>query len=207
MIYLTNKLEFPDYAFAQDGILAVGGDLSRERLKLAYQKGIFPWYSEGQPILWWFPDPRFVLFPKELHVSHSMKKVLKDKIFTFTENRAFKEVITQCQQIDRKGQNGTWITEEVKRAYLDLHEIGWAKSIEVWRKGELVGGLYGIQRANIFFGESMFSKVSNASKAGFIQFVLKNQDTWKLIDCQVYTAHLAGLGARMIPAKTFLTYL
>lgn len=205
---LDNELSFPPVETSQpDGLLAIGGDLSVERLLLAYKKGIFPWY-EGEYILWWCPDPRFVLFPDELNVSRSMKKLMKKEKFDFTINTAFEKVIGNCKTINRKGQEGTWITDEVKKAYTSLHYNGHAHSAEVWKDGELVGGLYGIRMGNIFFGESMFSKVSNASKFGFIKYVeyLKSEGV-KLIDCQVYTEHLESLGAKMIPRKDFLKLL
>lgn len=205
---LTDELIFPDYSEANpDGILAYGGDLSVERLKLAYRKGIFPWYNPGEPILWWFPDPRFVLYPEELKVSKSMTKILRENIFEITENHAFEEVISNCQKIFRPGQCGTWITNEMKAAYLELHRIGIAKSVEVWQNDELVGGFYGIEQKRVFCGESMFAKVSNASKAGFICFVRKYQKRYELIDCQVYTPHLESLGAGEITAEEFLRYL
>lgn len=205
---LTDEIVFPDYSETNpDGIIAYGGDLSTERLKLAYRKGIFPWYNFGEPILWWFPDPRFVLFPDELRVSKSMKKILKDNVFKITENQAFEEVISNCQKIFRPGQLGTWITGEMKEAYTELHRLGIAKSVEVWQNDELVGGFYGIEQKRIFCGESMFAKVSNASKAGFIWFVQKYQKRYELIDCQVYTPHLESLGAKEISAEEFLKYL
>lgn len=208
MNLLTDKLEFPDYSLADShGLLAIGGDLSTERLKLAYKKGIFPWYNESEPVLWWFPDPRFVLFPEELKVSKSMKKIFRDKVFTITENRAFNQVITNCRHIYRPGQNGTWITDDIMAAYTELHKEGWAKSIEVWQDGELVGGLYGIDLGDVFCGESMFARVSNASKAGFIWFAQKYADKYKLIDCQIYTPHLESLGAKSISAQEFLEFL
>ena len=208
MYWLGQDLVFPDHSEVNDeGIIAIGGDLSVERLKLAYQKGIFPWFNEDEPIIWWFPHDRFVLFPEDLHVSKSMKKVFKDKNFTFTENKAFREVIINCSQANRKGQDGTWITNDMIEAYCKLNELGVAKSIEVWQNNELVGGFYGIEMGNIFCGESMFAKASNASKAGFIQFVAKYHKKYELIDCQVYTEHLASLGAVEIPSDVFLDYL
>lgn len=205
---LTDEIIFPDYSEAnRDGILAYGGDLKPERLKLAYRKGIFPWYSPGEPILWWFPNPRFVLFPAELRISKSMKKILDDQTFRITENQAFEQVISNCQKIYRPGQQGTWITNEMKEAYTALHKMGIARSVEAWQNDELVGGFYGIEQERIFCGESMFAKVSNASKAAFIHFVQKYQNRYELIDCQVYTPHLASLGAREIPANDFLKFL
>ncbi|MGV0936132.1 leucyl/phenylalanyl-tRNA--protein transferase [Empedobacter falsenii] len=208
MYWLSSDLIFPDYdEVNSEGIIAVGGNLSPERLILAYQKGIFPWFNEEDPIIWWFPQDRFVLFPENLHVSKSMKKVFRDQTFTYSENKAFREVITNCSQAYRKDQDGTWITNDMIEAYCTLHEMGIAKSIEVWQNDELVGGFYGIDMGDIFCGESMFAKVSNASKAGFIQFVAKYHKKYKLIDCQVYTEHLASLGAMEIPSDIFLEYL
>ncbi|MFV0231042.1 leucyl/phenylalanyl-tRNA--protein transferase [Empedobacter falsenii] len=208
MYWLSTDLIFPDYDEVNaEGIITIGGDLSPERLILAYQKGIFPWFNEDDPIIWWFPHDRFVLFPENLHVSKSMKKVFRDQTFTYTENKAFREVITNCSEAYRKGQDGTWITTEMIEAYCKLHEMGIAKSIEVWQNDELVGGFYGIEMGNVFCGESMFAKVSNASKAGFIQFVAKYHKKYELIDCQVYTQHLASLGAMEIPSDVFLEYL
>ncbi len=205
---LTDELIFPDYSETDEfGIIAYGGDLSVERLQLAYRKGIFPWFNEDEPILWWFPDPRFVLFPNELNISKSMKKIIRDEVFSITENQVFEEVIKNCSNIKRPGQKGTWITDEMRTAYIQLHKLGIAKSVEVWQNGELVGGFYGIKGKRIFCGESMFAKVSNASKAGFIYFVQKYQKKYELIDCQVYTEHLESLGAREIPAEEFLMYL
>jgi len=181
--------------------------LNPERLKLAYEKGIFPWYNENEPIIWWFPNPRFVLFPEELKRSKSMKKILNSNQFHFTENQNFREVIRNCSSIKRKGQTGTWIHEEMVEAYTELHHQGLAKSVEVWKNDELVGGFYGIEGKRIFCGESMFSKAPNASKAGFINFVQNNKNKYELIDCQVYTSHLESLGAREISSDEFLMYL
>jgi len=181
--------------------------LNPERLKLAYEKGIFPWYNENEPIIWWFPNPRFVLFPEELKSSKSMKKILNSNQFHFTENQNFREVIRNCSSIKRKGQTGTWIHEEMVEAYTELHRQGLAKSVEVWKNDDLVGGFYGIEGKRIFCGESMFSKVPNASKAGFINFVQNNKNKYELIDCQVYTSHLESLGAREISSEEFLMYL
>ncbi len=202
---LDENLFFPDPVHAEkDGLLAVGGDLSTERLLLAYRSGIFPWFDGDLP-LWWSPDPRFVLFPAELKVSTSMKTLLKRKAFDFTINQAFEEVIANCKTVRRDGQAGTWITEEMQDAYIELHRKGFAVSAEAWKNGELVGGLYGIRMGKFFFGESMFSHESNASKYAFISLVeqLKSEGI-EMIDCQVYTAHLESLGARMIPRKEFL---
>jgi leucyl/phenylalanyl-tRNA--protein transferase len=202
---LNQELNFPPPDLAEpDGLLAIGGDLSIQRLLLAYRNGIFPWY-EGENILWWSPDPRFVLFPEELKISHSMKQILRKETFRFTMNKAFREVILQCKMIARRGQESTWITEEVRNAYIRLHELGFAYSAEAWHGDQLAGGLYGIRLGNVFFGESMFSRLDNASKFAFIHVVRFLQDKGlKLIDCQVYTAHLESLGARMISRKQFL---
>lgn len=208
MYWLSHDLIFPAHEeVTDDGIIAIGGDLSPERLLLAYKKGIFPWFNEDDPILWWFPLERFVLFPEKLNVSKSMKKVFRDEEFTYSENKAFREVITNCSAAYRKGQDGTWITNDMIEAYCQLHELGHAKSIEVWKDGELVGGFYGVESGNIFCGESMFAKVSNASKAGFIQFVAKYHKKYTLIDCQVHSEHLASLGAEEIDSALFLDYL
>lgn len=204
-----NEISFPDPELyhGHDGIIAFGGDLSIERIWFAYQLGIFPWYNPDEEILWWCPDPRFVLFPEELKISKSMRKILDRHVFTFTENQNFREVIKSCQEISRKGQSGTWLSDELMESFIQLHEYGLAKSIEVWQDGELVGGFYGLQIGNVFCGESMFAKVSNASKAGFIHFVESNKNNLELIDCQSHTDHLESLGARMIPKKEFLKIL
>jgi leucyl/phenylalanyl-tRNA---protein transferase len=208
LIALDQELRFPPVEMADDdGLLAVGGDLSRERLLHAYRNGIFPWY-ENKYILWWCPDPRFVLFPSELKISSSMKQLLKKQQFEFSINGDFNAVISQCKAISRRGQDGTWITEEMRNAYNDLHFAGYAHSAEVRLNGELVGGLYGIRLGKIFYGESMFSRYNNASKYAFIMYVeqLKKEGV-ELIDCQVYTSHLETLGARMIPRKQFLNLI
>lgn len=190
-----------------DGLLAIGGDLSIPRLLSAYRHGILPWFDGDIP-LWWCPDPRFVLFPEELVVSKSMKVLLKKRAFIFTINHAFEEVIEACKIKERKDQDGTWITNEMQSAYVELHKQGYAHSAEVWQNGQLAGGLYGVRLGNIFYGESMFSHISNASKYAFIEYVelLKEQNV-KLIDCQVYTEHLESLGSRMIARKEFLEIL
>ena len=201
---LDKEITFPPPHLAEpDGLLAMGGDLSPERLLLAYRQGIFPWY-EGDYILWWFPDPRFVLFPEELKISKSVKPLLNRNEFEFTINQAFSQVIHCCQQIDRAGQDGTWITTEVEKAYTKMHQLGYAHSAEVWKNGELVGGLYGIRLGNVFFGESMFSKVSNASRYAFTRYVQQLRlEGVQLIDCQVYTQYLESMGAKMIEGKDF----
>ena len=207
MHFLNQKIEFPDVNEASaEGLLAVGGDLSTERLLHAYAHGIFPWYDSDDPILWWSPDPRFVLYPEDLKVSKSMKQVLRKKQFKVTYNKAFAEVINNCAQAKREGQEGTWITEDMIDAFIKLHELGYAKSIEVWENMQLVGGLYGIDlNNNVFCGESMFAKVSNASKVEFIALVQSNE--YQLIDCQLHTKHLESLGAKHISRTEFLKYL
>ena len=205
----SEEIAFPDPALYdfEGGLLAMGGDLSPERIWFASQNGIFPWFNPEDDILWWCPDPRFVLFPEDLKISKSMKKILREGKFTFTENKCFEEVMKNCQAAERKGQEGTWITDEMIKAYSTLHRFGKSKSIEVWGNDELVGGLYGVDLGHIFCGESMFAKVSNASKAGFIYFVEKYKNQHELIDCQVYTEHLASLGAKEIPKREFLKIL
>ncbi|MEE9348512.1 MAG: leucyl/phenylalanyl-tRNA--protein transferase [Flavobacteriaceae bacterium] len=209
-MYLLNKeLIFPDVNKAnEDGILAIGGDLSSNRLILAYKSGIFPWFNEGEPIIWYAPKYRMVLFPNKIHISKSMRKVLRDKTFTITYNQDFKAVINQCKNSFRKGQDGTWITDEMEASYIKLHEQGIAKSIEVWQDKKLVGGLYGLDFKTIFCGESMFSLVSNASKVAFIYLAKKlEKENYKVIDCQVYNDHLDSLGAMEIPREEFMKYL
>ena len=209
MFLLSNELYFPPVTEAdEEGILAIGGDLSTQRLLLAYRKGIFPWYSDDEPIIWWCPNPRFVLFPDEIKISKSMRAVLKKQTYSFTINNCFNNVIKNCKTINREGQSGTWISEEVIDAYTNLHNLGYALSAETWKNNKLVGGLYGVKMGNIFFGESMFSLSPNASKFAFIQLVqhLKNEGV-KLIDCQVYTNHLESLGAKMIDRNDFMRLL
>ncbi len=216
MYLLGSKLAFPDVNNANpDGIIAVGGDLSTERLLLAYKSGIFPWYNEGEPIVWYSPNPRMVLFPNQLKVSKSMRQILNKELFKVTYNQAFEKVIENCKSINREAQGeiGTWITDEMKTAYIKLHKLGIAKSVEVWQpigsdqddKYKLVGGLYGLEINTIFCGESMFSKVSNASKVAFISLVKNHHYT--LIDCQVYNPHLASLGAEEISREEFMKIL
>src|SRR5450432_678327 len=208
LIALNETLQFPPAEMAdEDGLLAIGGDLSRERLLHAYRNGIFPWY-ENKYILWWCPDQRFVLFPPELKISKSMKQLIKKDAFSFTINKAFAEVIGNCKTSPRKEQLGTWITEDVKTAYIKLHQLGYAHSAEAWLNGELVGGCYGIRMDKVFFGESMFSKVANASKYAFINYVeFLQKEKIELIDCQVYTPHLESLGATMIEREKFINLL
>lgn len=207
MHFLSQKIEFPDVSKAtSDGLLAVGGDLSPERILHAYQNGIFPWFDNSEPILWWSPDPRFVLFPKDLRVSKSMAQLLRKNSFKITENLAFSDVIKHCADTKRYGQKGTWITEDMIDAYIKLHELGYAKSIEAWKNDTLVGGLYGITIKNkVFCGESMFSHVSNASKVAFISLV--QNSNFELIDCQLHTKHLESLGAKYITRAEFLKFL
>ncbi|TSJ43850.1 leucyl/phenylalanyl-tRNA--protein transferase [Mucilaginibacter corticis] len=203
---LNERLLFPDPELAEpDGLLAVGGDLSTERLVLAYQSGIFPWYSDDTPILWYSPHERFVLFPAELNVSSSMRRVLNSGRFKITYDECFAEVIQACSAADRPGQDGTWITEDMINAYIKLHEQGHAHSVEVWQDGDLVGGMYGVAVGDVFCGESMFSKVSNASKTALISFIKTGK--YKLLDCQVHTDHMESMGARMISRKEYMAML
>ncbi|OBX21272.1 leucyl/phenylalanyl-tRNA--protein transferase [Gelidibacter algens] len=208
MILLSDKLEFPKVTQASpEGLLAVGGDLSVERLILAYKTGIFPWFNDDdEVILWWSPDPRFVVFPDRLKVSKSMRQLLRNTDFTVTVNKDFETVIAECAKAKRSGQAGTWITEHMIEAYTKLHQLGYAKSVEVWQDDKLVGGLYGVDLGNgVFCGESMFAKVSNASKVAFVTFIQNTK--YNLIDCQVYTNHLESLGAEEIERALFLKYL
>ena len=210
----THQTIFPDVELSldePDGLLAIGGDLSIQRLTSAYQKGIFPWYSEGQPILWWSPDPRMVLKPDEIKVSRSLAKTIRRKKFKVTLDQNFKDVISNCSKPRlEKGteQSETWILDEMIEAYVNLHEAGYAHSIECWQDNKLVGGLYGVAIGNVFFGESMFSRVSDASKIAFV-FLSRQLERWgfQLIDCQVYTSHLESLGAYMISRKKFISLL
>ncbi len=203
---LDKRLLFPEPVLAEpDGLLAIGGDLSTNRLLLAYQNAIFPWYSEGEPILWYSPHERFVLYPDELKISKSMRQVLRSGIFRVTYNQCFDRVITACSAIYREGQGGTWITPAMKRAYNRLHTKGHAHSIEVWQQDNLVGGLYGVKVGKVFCGESMFSLVSNASKTALIH--LSENGGYKLIDCQVHTAHLESMGARLISREEYMDVL
>jgi leucyl/phenylalanyl-tRNA--protein transferase len=203
---LDERLLFPDPALAEDdGLLAIGGDLSTERLLLAYQNGIFPWYSDDEPILWFSPHERFVLYPEELKISKSMQRVLNSGMFTVTVNQCFEKVIAACSKIERPGQDGTWITADMQAAYISLNKKGHAHSVEVWQEGKLAGGLYGVQVGNVFCGESMFSLVSNASKTALIH--LCKSGLYNLIDCQVHTDHLASMGARMISRGAYLLAL
>ncbi|RUM49956.1 MAG: leucyl/phenylalanyl-tRNA--protein transferase [Hydrogenothermus sp.] len=209
MILLNEEIWFPDpYSAPKDFPLAIGGDLSPERLIFAYSIGIFPWYSEGEPILWWSLDPRMVLFPNELKISRSLKKVLRNKSFEIKFNTNFEEVIKNCATVKRKGQDGTWITNEMIDAYITLHKLGYAHSVETYLNGKLVGGLYGVAIGGAFFGESMFHKVSDASKVAFVHLVWHLQKKgFDIIDCQQSTPHMAKFGAREIPRSKFLDIL
>jgi len=209
MIFLSDNIWFPPVSSASsDGMIAIGGDLSVERLLLAYRSGIFPWYNQGEPIIWYSPNPRMVLFPEKLRVSKSIRQLINKNKFKVTFNTCFNEVIAQCKTINRKDGHGTWITDEMQSAYNNLHNLGYVKSVEVWLDNELVGGLYGMDLGTVFCGESMFSRISNASKIAFIYLVEKlKKENYKLIDCQMYTKHLASLGAEEIPRIEFLKYL
>ncbi|WP_396633115.1 leucyl/phenylalanyl-tRNA--protein transferase [Maribacter sp. R86514] len=209
MYFLTDELIFPPVDSANiEGLLAVGGDLSPERLLLAYQSGIFPWFDNDSIILWWSPDPRMILYPNQIKISKSMRKVIRNEQFRLTKNTCFKEVLEYCSSVPREGQDGTWITDDMKNAYIALHEKGIAKSYEVWEDDSLVGGLYGVDLGDVFCGESMFSLTSNASKFAFIKLAeeLKAKD-YKVIDCQLHTDHLESMGAQEIPRKEFMKFL
>lgn len=209
MYYLSEALYFPAVDTAStEGIVAFGGDLSTERLLLAYRSGIFPWYADDEPILWWSPDPRMVLFPNEFVASKSMQNIINRNQFKVTFNQSFAEVIANCQKIKRDGQSGTWITDDMIAAYVRLHEHGFAKSVEVWHNEELVGGLYGIDLGHVFCGESMFSTVSNASKVAFISLVDQMKAAnYQLLDCQIYNEHLESLGCVEIDRASFINIL
>lgn len=209
MYQLSSEHIFPSALTANsDGVVAIGGDLDPKRILKAYKQGIFPWFENDDYLVWWSPDPRMVLFPKKLKISKSTKKILKDDYFKVTFNQSFDEVVDCCAKVKRFGQNGTWITEGLKKAYNLLHKEGHAFSVEVWKDFELVGGLYGIDLGDIFCGESMFSKENNASKIGFIHLIKElSKNGYKLIDCQVPSAHLKSLGAEEISRVQFLNYL
>lgn len=206
---LSETLTFPPPHFARkDGLLAIGGDLSRERLLLAYRNGIFPWYSPGEPILWWSPDPRLVLYPEEIHISRSLRKTLKKKQFQITTDKVFAEVIRACAESRLDNDQQTWIVPEMIRAYCRLHQSGYAHSVEVWDKDELVGGLYGLALGRAFSGESMFTYVKDASKTAFVYLAAFVKALgFHMIDCQVRTNHLIRFGAKEIPRKAFLKHL
>ena len=207
---MSEHLIFPHPELANsDGILCVGGDLTMERLLLAYRFGIFPWYSEESPILWWSPNPRMVLFPSKIKVPKSMNSYFNQNKFEISYDKAFQKVIENCRYAKREGQDGgTWITDEMEKAYINLYEEGYAHSVEVWKSGTLVGGLYGLALGKVFYGESMFTNVSNASKFGFISMVRELEKAeFALIDCQQETKHLKSLGAETIPRSTFIQLL
>ncbi|MFD2908924.1 leucyl/phenylalanyl-tRNA--protein transferase [Flavobacterium ardleyense] len=209
MYYLSKELYFPAVETSSpEGIVAVGGDLSPERLLLAYNSGIFPWFEDDEPILWWSPPERMVLFFEDLKISKSMRNLILKQKYKVTFNTAFREVVLNCKKIARNDQAGTWITDNMVEAYCKLHELGTAKSVEVWENDELVGGLYGIDLGHIFCGESMFSKVSNASKIAFIALAKQLEfANYKLLDCQVYNPHLESLGCVEIEREDFLEIL
>lgn len=208
---IDGDCDFPPLSEAlvePNGLIAIGGDLSPARLLNAYQHGIFPWFSEGEPILWWSPNPRMVLLPEALKISNSLKKTIKKQIFTVKLNTNFKAVMTACSQTSREGQAGTWITDAMIEAYCELHKVGYAMSAEAWQNGVLVGGCYGVKIGRMFYGESMFHHVTDASKVAFVYLVeyLKNAGVG-MIDCQMKTAHLASFGAKEIPRDEFMTTL
>lgn len=204
-----SRFTFPDVEEATpEGIVAVGGNLSPGMLISAYCQGIFPWFSQGEPLLWWSPDPRCVLFPGEIHVSSSMERVLKKKEFGFSIDGFFPDIVGSCKTAFRPGQDGTWITKDMVDAYVALHRLGYAHSVEVWKGEDLVGGLYGVSLGSCFFGESMFSKVTNASKAALIVLAKTLAAlNFQVIDCQIYTPHLASMGAGNLPRKAFISLL
>ncbi len=206
---LSDTIEFPPpHLASEEGLLAVGGDLTQKRLLLAYRMGIFPWFSNNEPILWWSPDPRLVLYPHEIKTSKTLKKIIKKEVFKVTMDLAFNEVINQCAQVRLKKNQGTWIIEDMIEAYCQLHESGFAHSVEVWRQGELVGGLYGVSLGKCFFGESMFTRISNASNIALVKLVEYLKElSFNMLDCQVPTEHLTRFGARQIPRIRFLNQL
>lgn len=203
---LSDEFIFPHPSLAdEDGLLAVGGDLSEDRLLLAYEHGIFPWYSEGEPILWYSPHQRFVLYPSQVKISHSMRQLMRSAKYEIRFNTAFEEVIRACSEVKRKGQQGTWITDDMINAYIALHQKGIAQSVEVWYNEALVGGLYGVVVGKVFCGESMFSTLSNASKLALI--ALCQTSLFSLIDCQLHTAHLESMGAVYISREAFMQFI
>jgi leucyl/phenylalanyl-tRNA--protein transferase len=206
---LSEDLVFPSPHLAtKEGLLAVGGDLTPSRLLLAYSTGIFPWYSEGEPILWWSPDPRLVLYPDELKVSKSLTKTIKKEKFRVTIDDAFEQVIKECARVRLENMEGTWIVDDMVRAYCQLHESGFAHSVEAWEGDRLAGGLYGVSLGKSFFGESMFTRISNASKVAFVALVKSLQhQNFAMIDCQITTGHLTRFGAREIPREHYLDEL
>lgn len=206
---LSDKIAFPPPEYAEEGgLIAVGGDLTEDRLLLAYSVGIFPWYSEGLPILWWSPDPRLILIPEELRISRSLSQTIKKGIYEITMDRAFDEVIKGCARIHSRRDKGTWITDEMIRAYVKLHDSGFAHSVESWYRGELAGGLYGVAMGGAFFGESMFAKRSDASKVAFVKLVRQLVGwNFKMIDCQITSGHLLSFGAKEVPRTEFINML
>jgi leucyl/phenylalanyl-tRNA--protein transferase len=202
---LSKEIAFPHPELSdEDGLLAFGGDLSLERLLLAYENGIFPWYNKDEPILWWCPKPRFILYPEDIKVSKSMKKILQRKEFDVTFDRNFEDVISNCKQLREDKGDGTWIYDEMKEAYINLFRRGFASSVEVYKEGQLVGGLYGVKIGKCFFGESMFSKINNSSKVALIHLANKlREEGFLFIDCQVHTNHLESMGAKFIPWEEF----
>jgi len=209
MYFLTKELYFPPVEEASyEGVLAVGGDLSVNRLLLAYNNGIFPWFSEDEPILWWSPSERMVVSPSHYKVSKSLRNIINRNLFEVTINKDFEAVIRNCQTIERKGQDGTWITDDIIQSYIKLHHLGKAMSFEVWQDNELVGGLYGVDLGHVFCGESMFSKVPNASKVAFVKLIdYLKENKYLLLDCQVHNVHLEKLGAFEISRETFIKVL
>lgn len=209
VFFLSKKISFPPLNFAsKEGLVAVGGDLSCLRLLHAYQNGIFPWYSEGEPILWWSPDPRLVLYPKELKLSKSLKKTIRKDTFRITADTAFQQVIMACAQTRLSNGTGTWITDEMQDAYCELYRAGYAHSFEAWFEGRLVGGLYGVALGKCFFGESMFTLITDASKTAFVKLVeYLDKHSFSLIDCQISSPHLLRFGAREIPRARFIRQL
>jgi leucyl/phenylalanyl-tRNA--protein transferase len=206
---LSNKIEFPPAQLASEqGLLALGGDLSQERLLLAYRMGIFPWYSDNEPIMWWSPDPRLVLYPSEIKISKTLKKILRKNEFEVTMDLAFRDVIRQCAEVRLKKNKGTWIVKEMMDAFCKLHESGFAHSVESWYQGELAGGIYGVSLGKCFFGESMFTRISNASNVALVKLV-EYLDTlsFDMLDCQIPTDHLIRFGARKVPRDRFLAQL
>lgn len=206
---LQEELSFPDIHTAdKEGLVAIGGDLSVARLQMAYQQGIFPWYNEDEPILWWSPDPRCVIYTDQIHISRSMRSTLQNPDYRFSINEAFHEVIHLCSQIERKGQSGTWLLDDMKNAYIQLYNEGWAYSAECWFQGKLVGGLYGILMPSVFCGESMFSLIPNTSKYTLIKMAqwLQQQQV-PIIDCQIPNPHLMRMGATLISRKEFQRFL
>ncbi len=208
-IYLLNdELLFPAVENAEEGIVAIGGDLSPERLLLAYKNGIFPWFNDDDPIIWWSPDPRFILELDDLHISKSMRRVLNSNQFTITVDTAFRDIVCFCADIERPDQDGTWITNDMMNAYCKLHELGYAHSVEVWLNNELVGGIYGVSLGKTFFGESMFHTKPNASKFAFIKLVeLLKKNNFHFLDAQIHTEHVESLGGKNISRKKFITKL